>query len=65
MDVKMQLAQERYFIPIFQWHWSRGKIYGCDQGSRGRNPLEFGDYFSCRALVHGPRPRYAGRTAPT
>jgi len=46
MDVKMQLAQERYFIPIFQWHWSRGKIYGCDQGSRGRNPLEFGDYFS-------------------
>jgi len=46
MDVKMQLAQQRYFVPIFQWHWSRGKIYGCDQGSRGRNPLEFGDYFS-------------------
>ncbi|NQU24627.1 MAG: hypothetical protein HQ567_25370, partial [Candidatus Nealsonbacteria bacterium] len=46
MDVKMQLAQERYFIPIFRWHWSRGKIYGCDQGSRGRNPMEFGDYFS-------------------
>ncbi len=46
MDVKVQLAQQRYFIPIFQWHWSRGKIYGCDQGSRGRDPLEFGDYFS-------------------
>lgn len=46
MDVKVQLAQERYFIPIFRWHWSRGKIYGCDQGSRGRNPAEFGDYFS-------------------
>ncbi|HUT14136.1 MAG TPA: glycosyl hydrolase [Thermoguttaceae bacterium] len=46
MDVKVQLAQQRYFMPIFQWHWSRGKIYGCDQGSRGRNPLEFGDYFS-------------------
>ncbi len=46
MDVKMQLAQERYFIPIFKWHWSRGMIYGCDQGSRGRNPMEFGDYFS-------------------
>jgi hypothetical protein len=45
-DVKVQLTQERYFIPIFRWHWSRGKIYGCDQGSRGRNPLEFGDYFS-------------------
>ncbi len=46
MDVKMRLAQQRYFIPIFRWHWSRGKIYGCDQGSRGRNPMEFGDYFS-------------------
>ncbi len=46
MDVKVRLAQERYFIPIFQWHWSRGKIYGCDQGSRGRDPMEFGDYFS-------------------
>jgi hypothetical protein len=46
MDIKVRLAQERYFIPIFQWHWSRGKIYGCDQGSRGRDPLEFGDYFS-------------------
>lgn len=46
MDVRMQLIQERYFIPIFEWHWSRGLIYGCDQGSRGRDPLEFGDYFS-------------------
>jgi hypothetical protein len=46
MDVRTQLAQERYFIPIFEWHWSRGKIYGCDQGSRGTNPVEFGDYFS-------------------
>ena len=46
MDVKVQLAQERYFIPIFQWHWSRGKIYGCDPGSRGKHPTEFGDYFS-------------------
>jgi hypothetical protein len=45
MDVKVQLAEERYFRPIFNWHWSRGKIYGCDQGGRGRNPLEFGDYF--------------------
>jgi len=47
MDVKTCLVQQRYFIPIFRWHWSRGKIYGCDQGSRGRNPMEFGDYFSC------------------
>ncbi len=46
LDVRMQLIQERYFIPIFQWHWSRGLIYGCDQGSRGLDPMEFGDYFS-------------------
>lgn len=46
LDVRMQLVQERYFIPIFAWHQSRGLIYGCDQGSRGRDPLEFGDYFS-------------------
>ena len=46
MDVRMQLIQERYFMPIFDWHWSRGLIYGCDQGSRGRDPMEFGDYFS-------------------
>lgn len=46
MDVRMQLIQERYFIPIFEWHGSRGLIYGCDQGSRGLDPGEFGDYFS-------------------
>ncbi len=45
LDVRMQLIQERYFIPIFEWHWSRGLIYGCDQGSRGLDPQEFGDYF--------------------
>ncbi len=44
--VRMELVQERYFAPIFAWHWSRGMIYGCDQGSRGRDPTEFGDYFS-------------------
>lgn len=46
MDVRMQLVQERYFMPIFEWHASRGLIYGCDQGSRGLDPMEFGDYFS-------------------
>jgi hypothetical protein len=46
-DVKVQLMEERYFKPIFDWHWSRGLIYGCDPGSRGQNPEEFGDYFRC------------------
>ena len=46
LDVRVRLSEERYFIPIFNWHWTRGKIYGCDQGGRGRIPTEFGDYFS-------------------
>jgi len=46
-DVKVQLMEERYFKPIFDWHWRRGLIYGCDPGSRGQNPEEFGDYFRC------------------
>ncbi|MEN6574982.1 MAG: alpha-L-fucosidase [Phycisphaerales bacterium] len=46
-DVKVQLTEERYFRPIFDWHWQRGLIYGCDPGSRGLNPEEFGDYFRC------------------
>ncbi len=45
MDVKVHLSEERYFKPIFDWHWSRGMIYGCDPGSRGKDPAEFGDYF--------------------
>lgn len=44
-DVRVALAEERYFKPVFDWHWSRGLIYGCDPGSRGKNPEEFGDYF--------------------
>jgi len=46
-DVKVQLTEERYFRPIFDWHWKRGLIYACDPGSRGQNPVEFGDYFRC------------------
>ncbi len=46
-DVKVQLTEERYFRPIFDWHWKRGLIYACDPGSRGQDPGEFGDYFRC------------------
>ncbi|MCE5347480.1 MAG: hypothetical protein LLG13_14500 [Bacteroidales bacterium] len=45
MDVKVQLTEERYFKPIFDWHWSRGKIYGCDPEGRGREPGMYGDNF--------------------
>ena len=45
MDVKVQLTEERYFQPIFNWHFSRGKIYGCDNMGRGKAPQAYGDYF--------------------
>ena len=45
-DVRVRLAEERYFKPIFDWHNDRGLIYACDPGSRGYNPSEFCDYFS-------------------
>ena len=44
-DVRMSLMEERYFKPIFDWHNSRQIIFGCDPGSRGLRPNEFGDYF--------------------
>lgn len=46
LDVRVRLAEERYFEPIYNWHASRGRIYACDPGSRGRDPSEFCDYFS-------------------
>jgi len=46
-DVMVALSEEYYFKPIFDWHWERGLIYACDPGSRGLNPVEFGDYFRC------------------
>jgi hypothetical protein len=45
MDVKVQLTEERYFRPIFDWQYSRGKIYGCDNMGRGKEPQAYGDYF--------------------
>lgn len=44
-DVMVALEEESYFRPIFEWHWKRGMLYGCDQGSRGQDLQEFGDYF--------------------
>ncbi|MBR4750927.1 MAG: hypothetical protein IK077_04135 [Thermoguttaceae bacterium] len=46
MDVRVKLAEERYFMPIYAWNANRGRIYACDPGSRGREPYEFCDYFS-------------------
>lgn len=44
-DVKVSLTEEGYFQPVCRWHNERGLLYGCDQMSRGLNPMEYGDYF--------------------
>ncbi len=44
-DVRTAMTEEGYFKPIYDFHASRGLIYGCDQCSRGYSPGEYGDYF--------------------
>ena len=54
MDVKVQLSEERYFKPIFEWHWKRGKIYGCDPEGRGKEPGSYGDNFRANRWYTAP-----------
>ena len=53
-DVQVALTEERFFKPIYNWHASRGMIYGCDPASRGKNPMEFGDYMRCMRWYTAP-----------
>jgi hypothetical protein len=53
-DVRMSLMEERYFKPIYDWHASRGMIFACDSGGRGRRPDEFGDYFRATRWYSAP-----------
>ena len=53
-DVMVSLAEENYFRPLFQWHYDRGMVYGCDHGGRGGNVVEFGDYFRTQRWMTGP-----------
>ena len=53
-DVMMDLAEERYFKPIYDWHASRGLIYACDPCSRGYNPTEYGDYMRAISWYTAP-----------
>ncbi len=53
-DVRMALMEERYFMPIFKWHASRGLIFACDSGGRGTEPNEFGDYFRATRWYSAP-----------
>ncbi len=53
-DVMVALEEENYFRPVFEWHRSRGMMYGCDHGGRGRDVTEFGDYFRTQRWMSGP-----------
>ena len=53
-DVMVALEEESYFEPLFQWHYQRGMLYGCDHGGRGGDVTEFGDYFRTQRWMLGP-----------
>ena len=53
-EVLTQLAEERYFRPIFNWHQQRGLIYGCDNEGRGLEPLAYLDYFRAISWFTAP-----------
>lgn len=53
-DVLVALSEEGFFKPVFDWHQQRGMIMGCDHGGRGRDVVEFGDYFRTQRWNQGP-----------
>ncbi|MGC8989562.1 MAG: glycosyl hydrolase, partial [Verrucomicrobiia bacterium] len=53
-DVMVALSEEGFFKPVFDWHQERGMIMGCDHGGRGRDVVEFGDYFRTQRWNQGP-----------
>jgi hypothetical protein len=53
-DVLVALSEEGFFKPVFEWHQQRGMIMGCDHGGRGRDVVEFGDYFRTQRWNQGP-----------
>ena len=53
-DVMVGLSEESFFKPLYDWHTSRGMLYGCDHGGRGRDLTEFGDYFRTQRWMSGP-----------
>ena len=63
-DVMSALACERYFKPIYDWHASRGLIYGCDQSTRGTHPMkEYIDYMRTMKYFTSPGFDTPGRSA--
>ena len=63
-DVMSSLACERYYKPIYDWHASRGLIYGCDQATRGRHPMsKYIDYMRVMKYFTAPGFDTPGRSA--
>ena len=53
-DVMVALTEEGFFKPLYEWHTSRGMLFGCDHGGRGYDVTEFGDYFRTQRWMSGP-----------
>jgi hypothetical protein len=53
-DVMVKLSEDGFFKPVYDWHTSRGMLYGCDHGGRGQDVTEFGDYFRTQSWMSGP-----------
>jgi len=53
-DVMVELVELRYFKPIFEWHWNRGLLFGCDNWGRGLEPERYGDYFRATRWFSAP-----------
>jgi len=53
-DVMVELSEVGFFKPVYDWHTSRGMLYGCDHGGRGQDVTEFGDYFRTQRWMSGP-----------
>ena len=53
-DVMVSLTEDGFFKPVYNWHNSRGMLFGCDHGGRGTDVTEFGDYFRTQRWLSGP-----------
>lgn len=53
-EVLMDLSEERYYKPVYDWHADRGLIYGCDNLSRGKDPVAYIDYFRAMSWFTAP-----------
>lgn len=53
-EVLMDLSEERYYKPIYDWHAERGLIYGCDNLGRGKDPAAYIDYFRAMSWFTAP-----------